>query len=596
MNEQNIKRAIPAETSFFELSEKFGDISPFRRILSLLRIEKKCMTIVEVTTVLKNKNDFKCHCIIDDSRRCKSCQNYIKQVNQDGNLYKILEKKCTKMFFFSSVIKDPSIITDDDIENEFLGYCVIHSDTLSDKKGKSYKREYVPESILTRLEENITGINYGNYNSYVYLENKKIKINKGVYFSQQNGMTNCCAHAAIKTAIRAYDDNVSCDEINKILIKSYGEKSEGAVQEILRLSKGLTPDEMLCAIEEYSNSSKDLPDISPFLVTAHDLPIASFIETIYRAIESKIPVILLLRIPDNLIAANSFGGHAVSLTGHTFNSHNWCAYGSGYFSVYNTERFLSSYIWCDNYIVQDDNFGPSYQLPCNFLADYYDYGVSIEKLGLNIASQKRLNKFHSNYPLAAIVMPPKIIKKITRKLYFVENIAARYFVEQIDFFAKNKELAKIELDEHKILFNRFFYYIFKYNRKSKVFITRSVLTSRKEYLNSSVKSLYDQEEVNKSQLTNLVFDTIPEYFWLTEISVPELYWINKAKVGEIIVDFERLGDKNGGISLIRLPYFLALYPKDEKEYFSFYLKNQLNAYYEILKKSEGIIRHLKNGE
>ena len=221
----------------------------------------------------------------------------------------------------------------------------------------------------------------------------------------------------------------------------------------------------------------------------------------------------------------------------------------------------------------------------------------MEKLGLNIASQKALNDLSQNYPLAAIIIPPAGLGKLTEKLYYAERIAVRYFVELLNKFGRNQEFQH-NTPEQQELFDRYFYYIFKLKgNKPKVFIARTILTSKEEYLNSSVKDIYSTHTYGGFELTEAVDYVLSDYFWLTEISVPELYWVNEAKIGEIIIDSVKDSSEEAkpgaGIQLLRLPYFLAMYPENGSEYYKVHLNNQASAHHPLLKKKEGIIRQYK---
>lgn len=591
------------QESFFRLSSELGDIAPFRRILSIMRLKYDCQTIIKIETNVSLEGKSTSCNAKKNNRRCNSCHSYIEQMRQQNDNLRLISKKCVKFYFFSCGIDGDGVFAEKHQEH-FLGFCIIHQDKIQEKRinaEETYIRTYVPECVIKIgiNDKDFLGYKYGNISSSVSIDGQEFNIDKGNYFSQQNGITNCCAHAAIKTALRGYDDNISCDELNKVLIdskKSNNVQIDDELLEISRMARGLTPHEMLTAIKDFSRKSDNLPNLEPFLVTAHDLPITNFVETIYRAIESKLPVILLLRIPDNLAKANSFSGHAISLVGHTFNEHNWCAYGSGYFSAEDSESYLSSYLWCDNYVVQDDNFGPAYHLPCNFLTEYYEYGVTIEKLGLNIASKKFIDNIGPNYPLAAIIIPPANLQKITEKLYAVEQIAAKHLVRQLNTFRKDGVLIMDKMQQD--LFDRYFYYIFKYKRtKPRIFITRTLLVSKEEYLESDVKNILSDHSVGKTKLIDVLDeDILPDFFWVTEISVPELYWINNRKIGEIIIDAEDTESKVGGIRLIRLPFFLALYPKGDQNYYPIHLDKQSiieKPHHHILRKRKGIIRQSK---
>lgn len=589
--------------SFFELSEEFGDLSSLRRILSLLRNEKNCKSIVIEEFALNGDNKYQCDKVGSKSRRCISCEDYIKDMQLHIEEYTLLGKRCLKMLFFSKEVANGDKVTRDKFQDSILGYAIVHIDELKlnhESSGKNIARRYVPECVLSCLSREVRGYKYGTLNSTVSLysgdEIEKFDIKGGNYFSQQNAITNCCAHASIKTTLRGYDEDISCSAINNALIRLQKVEKSKISEKIRRFSRGLNPQEILNAIEELSANSENIEKLSPFLITANDLPIASFVETIYRAIESKIPVILLLRIPKSIDMGNSFRGHTISIVGHTFNKHNWCAYGSGYFSNINKESYLSSYLWCDNYVVQDDNFGPAYQLPSSFLADYYDYGVTIEKMGLNIASQKELSGKSSHYPLSAIIVPPTELKEISLNIYHIENLAVEKFVQQIRHFAKKGKFDSIRKD--KVKFDRYFYHVFMHQYdKPRNFIARTFIITKEEYINSASFDIYRKNIAVPEgfSLDGIVYDNLPKYFWITEISVSELYWINEAKVAEILLDvnYEKL--QHFEPILIRIPYFLAVYENVDK-LFTFDLNDQDEVHQPIIRKKKGLVRKNLEGE
>ncbi|MBM9520221.1 hypothetical protein JWG39_10390 [Desulforhopalus vacuolatus] len=620
--------------SFFKLSEEYGSIASFRRILSLLRLnkmEKVCETIA-IREANVSVDGMFCKNKIDLSRQCNSCFRYIKQMRVDHSPI-LKDKKCTKFFFLDIKIPNGKKIDKEEYKKNLIGYCIVHQDTLIQTNGGREKEEvryYVPECILTGLVKD----QYGTFKDTVILDGNEFTIDRGIYFAQQNGYTNCCAHAAIKTALRGYDKDISCDAINNFLVKDKPDIKKQAI--LSRVSKGLRIQEMITVIKGLSKKSDHIDELDPIQVSAHDLPITSFIETIYRAIESKIPVILLLRIPKKEGVGASFDGHAVSLIGHTFNENDWNAYGSGYFSDQNVQSFLSSYLWCDNYVIQDDNFGPAYQISCSFLADYYNYAVTLEKINLNISSNSASNKFTSDYPLAALIIPPKGLRKLTENLHEVERIAATFFVEQVNIFATDRLFTKLSV-KNKELFDRYFYYIFKNNlgNRKRTFICRTILVSKNEYLSSKdIQNIYSDHIMCDSDVSLVegLGCFLPDYFWLTEISVPELFWINHAKIGEIITDREEIPDieeleynekkkdsilkseddlagqptqekktnasllESIGLRLIRLPYLVCLFPKGDDNYYPTYLSKQANPHQPMLEKKEGIIRQYKKGK
>jgi len=589
--------------SFFSLSSEFSDVASFRRILSLLRINENCETIaIRETNFDIDKRE--CGALLEGSRKCRSCLNYITQMDCDS-ARTLVTKKCVKFFFFDRPIPDGVKIDPNQFEEHLIGYCTVHTDTIKYKDGSTNDlyRSYVPECVLIGLRKDIQGFKYGTFQDTVIIDGNQFNIKRGTYFSQQNGLTNFCAHAAIKTALRGYDIEISSESINTALSKKFPRR----VSNIANMSKGLSIPEMSSAIIELSSKSSYIDELYPMEIDARKLSITQFIETVYRAIESKIPVILLFRIPNIYETVGGFRGHAISIIGHTFNINNWNAYGSGYFSDNSKISYLSSFLWCDNFVVQDDNFGPAYHLSCSFLADYFDYGVAVEKL----SSKKPSDNNQPTYPLSALILSPNDLREYTKELHNVEQIAASYFRDAVEKLGLHRVFKELFNEQQMELFKRYFYYLFEYDigNKQRVFISRTMLVSKKEHLKSeAVSTIFDNNIFHETDrpVAEVVSDSLSDYFWLSEISVPELYWVNKHKIGEIIIDVdstnsEEMPEFSTNTApklikrLIRLPYFIAIFLKQKDEYLYSYLEHQTEPHHKILKKEEGLVRQFANG-
>jgi hypothetical protein len=533
--------------SFFKLALNLGANLPFKRTLSLMRL-------LECDKYVWEKSEWNKEC--DPSicgTRYQSCKDYDSNIKYYDR--KLDRKICNRFIFFK---------TTNGIQ-ELLGYCIVHEDDLiRDGESSIKKHYYLTECVLSDPPRKIKGYAYGNYETAVPYNGKKISI-KGNYFSQQNNYTNCCAQAAIKMVLRGYFKDITCEGINKSVGISH-ENREGR--------SGFRAKQTCDAIESYSKAKSNCA-LEPSMIVSDSADPGLFLKSVYHAIESKIPVILFMILPKGS-ASEQTKGHAVSLVGHSFETNNWSAYGGGYFSEKDV-GYLSSFLWCGSFIIQDDNFGPFYQLTTKFLREYTD--LCRRMMSFSDCAMKRspLKADASTQPPLSAVLVHKADHFYIRHSCLIEIYAAfliNHFVNELQ--------VKDQLPENDEFDLYFYNYINNVSRSGvsnnknghqKALILRTIIVSRKEYIESEVGDL-----LKDNNLRDLVEYVLPDYFWLIEISVPELFWVNKRKVGEIIIDpiiFQSAiaGDDEESVDespiLIRLPSILSIYQevrKDEGKY------------------------------
>ena len=108
---------------------------------------------------------------------------------------------------------------------------------------------------------------------------------------------------------------------------------------------------------------------------------------IYHYIESNIPVILV-------IPTCHGASHLMVAIGHDFNPDQWYSYARrAYFGDYELP-FRSSFEWIQNFIIQDDNFGPYAAAPTP-LFRYFAEEVNLVVIipiprGLRVISQQKM--------------------------------------------------------------------------------------------------------------------------------------------------------------------------------------------------------------
>jgi hypothetical protein len=264
--------------------------------------------------------------------------------------------------------------------------------------------------------------------------------------------------------------------------------------------------------------------------------------------------------------------------------HNWGAYGGGYFADPSGQmNYLSSSMWCDNFVIQDDNFGPFYHLSSRFLIDYIEYARSRNAFEKHMMGRNQiLPKTWYEDPMYAVFVHPKKVP-FTEHSCLIEPTAVSFLYQHVANLSSSHRRPKKEE------FNLFFYDNFNYKRHSlkrleQNIITRTLIVKKSEYLETT-KDIYIQ---NKK--LDLIDYALPDFFWIIEISVPELYWINKRKVGEIIIDPDIfLYNKQNSLVLIRLPYKVSLFKEGVHKGWHINLRHQ-EAHQPLVKKTKGLIR------
>ncbi|MDH5573775.1 MAG: hypothetical protein OEY89_18565, partial [Gammaproteobacteria bacterium] len=449
-----------------------------------------------------------------------------------------IKKNCYRLCFFSKEFSD--FESADLVNDDFLGYCIIQTDSFINKNKQSTSRTYVTESVThvpkdkPYNEEQFTY--YGSHRAVQTINGKRFAVN-GNYFSQQNGITNCCANAAIKMAFRGKYSEITAEKINEAAGVDHKTKLGRA---------GLDA-------KEISNVINRMTTQKSYLLKSDDLEKLQFIKIIYHAVESRLPVILLLSKPEEASDPDlqqepeGIQGHSVAIMGHTSNNHNWWYYGlKFYFTKSKQLKYLPSLLWCDNFVVQDDNMGPYYFLPVGFFASMVPVKGKICKFIIN--SILRLSapiplELWNYEPVHVVVSYPEELEFFK---HTVSEVEPRVILH-VDLFVN-----LLKEKENEVLRSPSFisYFYSFYNEGS--LILRSFVIGKEEYINCL------KENDQLCEYKNILEQFLPDHFWVTEISIPELFWINKKKVGEVISDPRKIENSDGGgIIFMHLPEIIC---------------------------------------
>lgn len=242
-------------------------------------------------------------------------------------------------------------------DNACMGFCIVKENHFT---GAPQVRPIVFESVTPHNRHPSSFPTCAH--DFVCMPQGRPFIIKGLYYCQQNGITNVCVHAAIKMLAYARNPSiaVNCDEIDSIL----GTGLSGPKDLIGGRRKGLyTPH-----IEKFL-SAKSIPFSRfsyrddktkghPFVSSAFP-----FYKYLYASVEMGCPALLVFR-------SSNKARHVITVLGHTFNEDAYrpiAEVGYNRLSSKSKLGYMPSESWMSNFIIHDDNFGGEHCLPVHYL-------------------------------------------------------------------------------------------------------------------------------------------------------------------------------------------------------------------------------------
>lgn len=301
----------------------------------------------------------------------------------------------------------------------------------------------------------------------------------GSFFTQQNQMTSVCAHACLRMALNSSplltSNKLTNKEINDILgISSYN-------------VSGLNQDQIKTVVESrgFTTHSADF---------TKDTRI-EYDHFLYPALESCFPTILGIQWWDR--QSNQPTGHVVTVLGHTSNFDRWKPEADRGYGNFPLRPYISSAEWCDHYVISDDNYGMYSALPSEAMRNF-------------VVPGKNPNPHAS---MAVTIVP----QAVTIRGYWAEQVAVKGACALIEF---------IQLPQPQKWFNRL------KNRRNDgaEIVCRTLLQTKQNYVHHILT--YNS---NLSSQQRHSLDNLPEYVWVTEISLPNLYSANKTKLGDVVI-------------------------------------------------------------
>jgi len=486
---------IDSPSSFlFKLLERFGEDATLKRIFQIILLHN-CQTI-----------------LIESFYKHEAWDSEYEKFYK--NLFKAPSNSTTRLHFFAAQLIEQDFANLEQYQEQYLGFCVLRP--LENQK-------VISASIKPFEDANEPKRSFLLCNEIYDVD---IETSKGIWqklhiastpFTQQDGQLGRCSHAAIQT-------------VDSVLIKGRNRPQ--------REKKPNTPyftGDIVGLLSEFLGIQRQIPSeglipiqISQALIRMgydplvyeyeKDKPIKYPPEKIvYHYLESNIPIIL--GVP------TSYGNHALTVIGHSFEPDLWWATaGEQYYGQDSGLDYKCSTNWVQNFILHDDNFGPYLTLP------------------------KEMLWFYAHRNLIIIVpLPPGVNMKGEE----AETIAHAWAVTVAD---KRKEEESDSNREYFEWFNILYDHLHRQDIVLRTWLLESGLFKEK-FVDPEVADYYE-------------FLNMPDNVWLTEVSIPELFCQQRLRLGEVIIDPTEAKFRTALLA-VHLPGFMITRNMDTDEWNEF---------------------------
>jgi hypothetical protein len=316
---------------------------------------------------------------------------------------------------------------------------------------------------------------------------------KGTYFCQQNRYTTVCANAAITMAINNTmplpRTLIYPEDINIALgIDHLRKRHNNAVILIDNIVHVLNYFGYPAFKIEFNKFTED------------------YTEAMYNYLEGRCSSLFVF-------TGNNADLHVVPIIGHTHNPDLWTPEADCKYKInVSKNKYISSSAWMDNLIIHDDNFGMYINVPVTSLSSR----EGSENFGLIRAVY------------ALFIMP----KKVSTDGAYAE-IASRYVFEYLMklIMSETPAIKEAQIIRDNIWIKRLSEMI---NNPTTIgqLVHRTFLAKKGEIKNYLLAEDYQGKKLNSNEVETVV-QTLPELFWLTEITFPDLLTTNKNKLIEI---------------------------------------------------------------
>ena len=410
----------------------------------------------------------------------------------------------------------------------FLGYAIVKENIFS--SGSSFK---IYESALCPVHYPNSFIKRApTWNVVVAGMPRTVEAH---LYAQQNGITNCCAHVAVRTAAAVFPaGHLSYRKMNQIVGIDLSKRYPGNGLDKREMTAILERAGARCVVADYRVRLKKRKG-------QRKGPPAPFQKYVYGSVESGYPAIISFettKYPDSY--------HGIPIVGHTFNSDTWVPSAERfYFQLGPETRYVPSESWVSMYIGHDDNAGSHYCIPRYYFQTQRPRAAKSKSHRQRKSSLRRRRRLRRECVAHVIATLPSHIRVNPIQ---AEAIGMDYLLamrEQLDDLRDNDWVRRLaEFYDASLL------------------VLRPVLVTAAEYAShlSRIRD-WNGNRIRKDFIVELdKFSS--EQLWMIEFSVPELFSANLRKLGEVLIRAERKIESKRSISsflLARLPGSFALY-------------------------------------
>jgi hypothetical protein len=386
-----------------------------------------------------------------------------------------LLRKCNTGFKNSEVYRISFFSSNLDsvpIQDNFLGYVVTKQDFYEYEQPNTYIYEAILPPYRKEKDNNFlhckrtyqVEYEFGTFNV------------TGALYAQQNGKTNVCAHVALRTVLS--------------LLLPEGDISYARINQIAGICKypvdHLTPSHINKVLESHKVFSRMESKKS---LEMQKIP--SHSSLLYGNIESRCPSLWAFNVDESQDDVS----HIVPVLGHTFNEDSWVACADR--KYFGGKEHYSSESWLSTYLIHDDNFGPYFCVPKNYL----------EKQNFSCLVGLHWNNEHALYS--------DVVEKTA--LDYVKTIL--------------NDIKQHPCRPNSSWYRRLESFVDTNKEKVNTFILRPTFIRKTEYITFLTSYRMEQHLIEQ-------FEKLPDEFWLVEISCPELFSATRAKIGDILLTIE----------------------------------------------------------
>jgi hypothetical protein len=417
-----------------------------------------------------------------------------------------------RVSFFANRFKRPSGI-EKASENDIIGYAILTQDQFPNDQG----RWRIYESVIKK-SCHVHNFIHGEQDWTCSVSGSQFTI-PGYLYAEQNGITNVCAHAALRTATARFTPGgLSYRRMNQLVGIDHKRKKATA---------GLNSDQIV-RILEHSGARCFVGDF-----TRKKAPPVPFQKYIYNGIESGFPAIIFFGT-----TTSQDDYHVVPVFGHTFNQDTWVPTAeTSYFGADTTP--ITSDSWLSMFIAHDDNWGSNLCIPRHYLQ------TKLHPVSNHTRSR---GGAHASVQSVAYIIGT-VPKQVELSPLRAEAIGADYL------FTILPQLPNTDT-------NKWSSRLLEFAKKNQL-VLRPLLISGSEYA-SHLQRIADwrYKQIKRNLITDIrnAFQDRP--LWMIELSVPELFSANKRKLGEVLLRADaKVGTQRelNSFFLARLPGYFSLY-------------------------------------